>query len=71
MRVWEEVGIETFDAYSGAEEVKQNIIDAGKAEEFDALMNEKFLYGCEAEEFNDYLRHEDDEIYAMLGMVVE
>ena len=61
-------GIEAFEAWSGAIPTKEAIINAGKAEEFDALLDELFPNGCTEGELNDFLWFEDSYIYNLLGM---
>ena len=64
MRVYQEISFEDFDAWSGAVE----IIDAGKAEEFEALVEELFPNGVDATELNDFLWFDDDYIFESLGI---
>ena len=61
-------GIAAFDAWSGAIDTKEAIINADKATEFDALLDDIFPNGCTETELNDYLWFNDSEIYEMLGM---
>lgn len=63
--------ISTFDAWSGAEDTQQRILDEGKADEFNALMDELFTEGATETQVNDYLIHEDDYIFQMLGITDE
>ena len=48
MRVYQEISFEDFEAWSGAVDTKEKIIDAGKVEEFEALVEELFPNGVEA-----------------------
>ena len=61
-------GIEAFEAWSGAVDTKETIINAGKAKEFDTLLDELFPNGCTEGELNDFLWFEDDYIYNLLGI---
>lgn len=61
-------GIKAFDAWSGAIDTKEAIINAGKAKEFDTLLDELFPDGCTEGELNDFLWFEDDYIYNLLGI---
>ena len=61
-------GIEAFEAWSGAVSTKETIINAGKAKEFDGLLDELFPNGCTEGELNDFLWFEDDYIYNLLGI---
>ncbi len=68
MRVYQEISFEDFDAWSGAADTKEKIIDAGKAEEFEALVEELFPNGVDATELNDFLWFDDDYIFESLGI---
>lgn len=59
-------GIEAFEAWSGAIPTKEAIINAGKAKEFDRLLDELFPDGCTEGELNDFLWFEDSTIYKLL-----
>lgn len=61
-------GIEAFEAWSGAIPTKEAIINAGKAKEFDGLLDELFPNGCTEGELNDFLWFEDSTIYKLLGI---
>lgn len=71
MKVYQEISFEDFDAWSGAIDTKEKIIDAGKAEEFEALVEELFPNGVEATELNDFLWFDDDYILEILGITEE
>lgn len=68
MRIYTEFDIESFAAWSGAEDTKRNILNAGKEAEFNALVDDIFPDGCTETEMNDYLRFDDAHIYEMLGL---
>ena len=68
MRVYQEISFEDFDAWSGAVDKKEKNIDAGKAEEFEALVEELFPNGVDATELNDFLWFDDDYIFESLGI---
>ena len=61
-------GSEAFEAWSGAIPTKEAIINAGKAKEFDALLDELFTDGCTEAELNYFLWFEDSYIYNLLRM---
>ena len=71
MRVYQEISFEDFDAWSGAVDTKEKIIDAEKAEEFEALVEELFPNGIDATELNDFLWFDDDYIFEILGITEE
>ena len=71
MKVYQEISFEDFDAWSGAVDTKEKIIDAEKAEEFEALVEELFPNGIDATELNDFLWFDDDYILEILGITEE
>lgn len=71
MKVYQEISIESFEAWSGAIDTKEKIIDAGKAEEFEALIEELFPNGIDETELNDFLWFDDDYILEALGITEE
>lgn len=60
MKVYTETTLESFDAWSGAVSRQCEIIAAGKAEEFDSLIEECYPDGLDEAELNDILWFEDD-----------
>lgn len=71
MKVYTETTLESFDAWSGAVSRQREIIEAGKAEEFDALIEECYPNGLSETELNDILWFEDDWWREVLGMEEE
>jgi|TARA_R110000796_G_scaffold195928_3_gene312463 hypothetical protein len=71
MKTTKEFDIVTFDAWSGGEDTQKRIFDEGKAELFNALMDDIFPEGAAESDVNDYLRFEDDYIFEMLGITDE
>lgn len=61
-------GIEKFEAWCGAVSTKNTIVENGKADEFDRLIEEIFPDGCTETELNDFLWFDDDTIFEMLGI---
>ena len=68
MRLYTDFDIETFDAWSGGEYTKNAIIEAGKAADFNALVDDIFPDGCDATQMNDFLWFDDKSIFDMLGL---
>jgi hypothetical protein len=60
-----------FDAWSGAIETKKQIIEAGKAEDFDNLIEELYPDGLSETHLNDLLWFEEEWIFENLGMAEE
>ena len=68
MKVYEELNLRDFNAWSGAIETKNKIIDAGKEEEFEEFIEEIYPNGLSATKLNDILCFEDEWIYSCLGI---
>jgi hypothetical protein len=60
-----------FDAWSGAKDTKQAIIDAGKEDEFENLIDELYPDGVTDTQLNDILWFEQDWIFENLGIAEE
>jgi len=60
-----------FQAWSGAVDTQNTIIEAGKAEEFEQLIDELYPDGISDVGLNDLLWFESDWIYEQLGMEME
>lgn len=71
MKVYSEVTLMSFDAWSGAVSRKREIMDAGKGEEFDALIEECYPDGLSETDLNDILWFEEDWWCEALGMEEE
>jgi hypothetical protein len=71
MKVHSEISLRQHDAWSGAVETKQAIIDAGKADKFDSLIEELYPDGISETHLNDILWFEEDWIFEMLGINTE
>lgn len=71
MKIYTEQSIESFEAWSGAKETKEVIIREGKAEEFNALIEELYPDGIGETELNDLLWFEDEWIFEMLNIKAE
>lgn len=60
-----------FDAWSGAKDTKQAIIEAGKEDEFDNLIEELYPDGLSETQLNDILWFESEWLFETLGMTEE
>ena len=67
----ENLSIADFDAWSGAEDTKQTIIDNNKVDEFDSLIEELHPDGLSETTLNDILWFESDWIFETLGITEE
>lgn len=68
MKVYSEISLYQHDAWSGAKGTKQTILDAGKEDEFDALIEELYPDGIDETQLNDILWFETDWLFESLGI---
>jgi hypothetical protein len=68
MKIYKETGIADFEAWSGAKDTKETILEAGKADEFDALIEEIYPDGIDETALNDLLWFESEWIFESLGI---
>ena len=71
MKIFMDLSIENFNAWSGAKYTKDRIIKENKIEEFDQLIEELYPQGLSETELNDLLWFDDEWIYESLGMEIE
>lgn len=67
----QEVSLENFDAWGGAEKLKQQIIDAGKTEEFEQLIADLYPDGIDETRLNDLMLFDDDWVRKTLRITEE
>jgi len=65
------ISLENFNAWSGAVETKEAIINADKASDFDYLIEELYPDGIEETQLNDLLWFDEDFIFESLGIKTE
>lgn len=63
--------LRNFDAWSGAVDTKETIINAGKDKDFDYLIEELYPDGITDTQLNDLLWFEEDWVFEMLGIEIE
>ena len=71
MKIITETGLYRFQTWSGATATKERIINEGKEEEFEQLIEELYPDGLTDAELNDLLWFEDKWIYETLGIEEE
>ena len=64
----ENLTLADFDAQSGAKDTKETILNAGKGEEFDSLIEEIYPDGLTDTQLNDILWFESDWIFENMGI---
>ena len=71
MKITMELSLENFEAWAGGKTTQREIIRAGKAEEFDELIDELYPDGIDATQLNDILWFDVDWLYETLGLIEE
>ena len=71
MKVTSEVTLRQFDAWSGAKETKQTILDNNMSDEFDQLIEELYPEGIDETQLNDILWFDSEWCFEMLGIKEE
>ena len=64
----ENTTLSNFNAWSGAIETKDRIIEEGKADNFDQLIEELYPDGLSETSLNDILWFDEEWIFEMLGI---
>lgn len=60
--------LRNFDAWSGAKDTKETILEHGKENDFDALIEELYPDGLSETQLNDLLWFESEWIFESLGI---
>lgn len=68
MKTYNDLSIRDFEAWSGAIETRQRIIDENKEDEFDDIIDELYPDGLTETQLNDILWFDEDWIFENLGM---
>ena len=71
MRIISESNLYKFEAWSGAVNTKNVIIEAGKEDEFEALIDELYPGGISDTQLNDILWFESEWLFDTLGIEAE
>ena len=68
MKIISETTLKKFRAWAGAVETQEKIIDAGKADAFDRMIEDLYPDGLTATQLNDILWFEEEWVYETLGI---
>ena len=68
MKLFREESISSFEAWSGAKDTQEKIINENKEQEFDQLIEELYPDGLDETQLNDILWFEEDWIFEQLGI---
>ena len=70
MTITTELTLKNFQAWSGAVETQKTIINEGKCDEFDFLIEELYPDGLTDTQLNDLLWFDEDFLFENLGIEV-
>ena len=68
MKIYKETDLESFDAWGGAEDTQDRIMNEGKECDFDAIICELYPDGLSDTQLNDLLRFDSEWFYESLGI---
>ena len=68
MKTYTETSIRNFDAWSGAKETQELILEHGKEKDFDYLMEELYPDGLSETQLNDLLWHDSEWVLDSLNI---
>ena len=71
MLVIKNIDLKEFKAWSGAIETKDRIIEEGKEEEFEELIEELYPEGIDETQLNDILWFEEEWLFEALNIDIE
>ena len=63
--------LDNFEAWSGAKDTKEIILENNKGDQFEALIEDLYPEGLSETQLNDILWFEEDWIFEQLGIEVE
>ena len=67
----ENLSITDFEAWSGAKDTKQTIIDNDKENDVDSMIEDLYPNGLTDTQLNDILWHDSDWVFEQLGIEIE
>lgn len=68
MKITYELDLNSFEAWSGGEDTLNRVINEGKVDELEAVLEECYPDGMDETNLNDILRFESDWVYEMCGI---
>ena len=71
MKISREMNLRNFEAWSGAKNTLNKLIELDKCEELEAILEDIYPEGMDATQLNDILWFEDEWIYETLGIEEE
>ena len=71
MKIYSEISLYSFEAWSGGENTLDRVINEGKAEELEAVLEDLYPDGIDETSLNDILRFESEWVYEVCGIRTE
>lgn len=71
MRIYSELDLNTFEAWSGAVNTLDRIRREGKCEELESVLEENYPEGIDETELNDLLWFDSETVYEWVGLQTE
>ena len=68
MKIISEISLERFEAWSGGEDTLNRVIEEGKCDTLEFILEDLYPDGMTDTELNDLLRFESDTVYEWLGI---
>lgn len=71
MKIYSEISLYSFEAWSGAENTLDRVINEGKVDELEAILEDIYPDGIDETNLNDILRFESEWVYEVCGIRTE
>lgn len=71
MRIYSEISLENFKAWSGAVDTLERVREAGKCGQLESIIEDSYPDGMSETELNDLLWFEPETVYEWLGIEEE
>ena len=71
MKIYSEISLENFEAWSGAVDTLNRVREAGKCDELESILEDLYPDGMSETELNDLLWFEPETVFEWLGIEEE
>lgn len=68
MKIYSETSLYSFEAWSGGENTLDRVIEEGKTDELEAILEDMYPDGIDETALNDILRFESEWVYEVCGI---
>lgn len=69
MKVWNEISLKDFEAWSGGRYTLDQLINQDKCEELESILDELYPDGLSATQLNDTLWHDSEWVFESVGLI--